>query len=118
MPYVLICSEIGGGVVFLDSQLIECMGICFLSLAHGSEPRRSDVYLHFVKEKMVWKFWLNSARVHNLGWPLLGFFFGITPPPPEGFVGRIIYMEKCFRAQMFPVVWSVHNLGMQPTATL
>ena len=27
-------------------KLIVCMGMCVLSLGHGSEPRGSDVYLH------------------------------------------------------------------------
>ena len=36
-------------------QLIECMGICVLSMAHGSERRGSNVYLHVVK-KIIQKF--------------------------------------------------------------
>ena len=31
-------------------QLIECMGICVLSLAHGSELNGPDVYLHIVEK--------------------------------------------------------------------
>ena len=41
-------------------QLIKCMGICVLSLAHGSELRGPDVYLHIVK-KSSGNFSLNSA---------------------------------------------------------
>ena len=41
MPNVFISSEIG--TLLGHPQLIECMGICILSLAHGSEQRGSDV---------------------------------------------------------------------------
>ena len=42
-----ISSEIGSEwrTILGHPQLIECMGICVLSLAHGSELRGSDVYL-------------------------------------------------------------------------
>ena len=52
MTHVLISSEIGSEwrTIFGFPQLIECMGICVLSLAHGPELRDSDVYLHMVKK--------------------------------------------------------------------
>ena len=45
MPNVFISSEIGSQwrTILGHPQLIECMGICILSLAHGSEQRGSDV---------------------------------------------------------------------------
>ena len=45
MPNVFISSEIGSQwrTILGHPQLIECMGICILSLAHGSEERGSDV---------------------------------------------------------------------------
>ena len=50
MPNVLISSEIGSEwrTIIGHLQLIERMGICVTSLAHGSELRGSDVYLHIV----------------------------------------------------------------------
>ena len=76
MPNVLISSEIGSEwrTILGHPQLIECMGVCVLSLAHGSELRDSDVYLHIVEGKG--DFSLNSTRMRALGWPLLGFFSG------------------------------------------
>ena len=76
---VLISSEIGSEWRFIlgHPQLIECMDIFVLSLAHGSELRDSDVYLHIVK-KLSGNFSLNSARACALGLPwefFLGFFF-------------------------------------------
>ena len=52
--------------------MIECMVICVLSQAHGSDLRSPDVYLHIMK-KLSGNFSLNSARVRALGWPLLCF---------------------------------------------
>ena len=58
MPNVLISSEIGSVVNYLGHpQLFECMGICVLSLTHGSELRGSkgglclDFFLDFSFEK-------------------------------------------------------------------
>ena len=82
MPNVLISSEIGSDwqTILGHPQLSECMGICVLSLAHGSAPRGSNVYLHIVK-KSSGHFSLALARVCALGWPLLricsGFFKNI-----------------------------------------
>ena len=54
---MLIRSETGSKwrIILGHPQLIECMGICVLSLAHGSELRGSDVYLHFVRKKNIRK---------------------------------------------------------------
>ena len=43
--YMFISSEIGSQwrTILGHPQLIECMGICILSLAQGSEQRGSDV---------------------------------------------------------------------------
>ena len=72
MPNTLISSEIGSErrTILGHPQLIECMGIYIMSLAHGSELKCSDIYLHIVK-KLSGNVSLNSARVHALGWPLL-----------------------------------------------
>ena len=50
MPNELISSEIRSEWQTIKGhpQLIECMGICVLSLVHGSELSGSDVYLHIV----------------------------------------------------------------------
>ena len=76
MPNVPISSEIGSDwrTILGHPKLIECMGICILSLAHGSELRGSDVYLHIVKN-LSGNVSLNSASVRALEWPLLAFFF-------------------------------------------
>ena len=77
MPSVLISSETGSEwrTILEHPQLIECMGICDLSLARGSEPRGFNVYLHIAK-KIFGNFSLiSSARVRAIGWHLLGFFF-------------------------------------------
>ena len=42
------------------------MAISVSSLAHGSELKETDVYLHVVK-KLSGNFSLKSARVHALG---------------------------------------------------
>ena len=42
-------------------KLIECMGICVLSLVRGSERRGSDVYLHIVKT-VNWKFFFKFSQ--------------------------------------------------------
>ena len=55
MPNVLISSEIGSQwrTIFGHSQLIGCMDICVLSLAHESEQRGSDVCMHILKKKYL-----------------------------------------------------------------
>ena len=52
MPYVLISGETGSEwrTILGHPQLIECMGICVLSLAHGSEQRGSVVICILHKE--------------------------------------------------------------------
>ena len=47
-PNVPISSKIGswGRTILGHPQLIECMGICVLSMARGSELKGSDVCLH------------------------------------------------------------------------
>ena len=68
MSNMLISSEIGSEwrTILGHPQLIECMGICVLSLAHRSELRGSDVTCISGK-KLCGKFSLNSARVRALG---------------------------------------------------
>ena len=76
MPSVLISSEIGSEwrIIMEHPQLTECMGICVLSLAHGSELRDSDACVHIVKnKKKTGIFSLNSPRARALGWFLLRF---------------------------------------------
>ena len=97
MPSVLISSETGSEwrTILEHPQLIECMGICDLSLARGSEPRGFNVYLHIAK-KIFGNFSLiSSARVRALWWPLPGFFFLDFSQKKkkvlEGSAGQIIY---------------------------
>ena len=77
MPNVFISSEIGSQwrTILGHPQLIECMGICILSLAHGSEQRGSDV-IYILRKTDLDFFSLTSNRVCALGWPLLGIFSG------------------------------------------
>ena len=91
MPYVLISSKFGSDwrSILGHPQLIECMGICVLSMARVSELRGSD--------KISGNFSFNSVRVRALRWPLLGFFrdFSHFPKGGEGglwgksFIGNI-----------------------------
>ena len=76
MPNVFISSKIGSQwrTISGHPQPIECMDICVLSQAHGSELRDSNVYQHIVKNLFGY-FSLKSAWIRALGWHLLGFFF-------------------------------------------
>ena len=75
---MFISIEIGSlwRTILGHPQLIECMGICILSLAHGSEQRGSDVRFAYCEKTDLEFFSLNSTKVRALGWPLLGFFSG------------------------------------------
>ena len=76
MPNVLISSKIGSEWRFIlgHPQLIECMGSCVLSLAHGSVI---GVPTYCEKKKKKSRiFSLNSVSVRALGWSLLGIFLG------------------------------------------
>ena len=70
MPNVLISSEIGseGRTISGRRQVIECIGICVLNLAHTPELGSSDVNLHIVKKKKnIRKFSFKfSVRVQGL----------------------------------------------------
>ena len=59
------CNWIKAANCFGHPQLIECMGICVLSLVSGSE-RIGSVYLLIVKRKRG-HFCLKSAAVRALG---------------------------------------------------
>ena len=65
MPNVLISSEIGSQwqTILGHPQLFECMGICILSLVHGSEQKGSDVICIY-RKKLIWKFFFkfNQGR--------------------------------------------------------
>ena len=55
----------------LDSpMLFECMGICVVSMANESELGGCPVSVYIV-ENLAGFFFLNSTRVHVLGWSLL-----------------------------------------------
>ena len=75
MRNVLISSETGSvwRIILGHPQLIEFLGVCVLSLAHRSELRGSDIYLHIVKNSSG-NFSLNLARERALGLLLLGIF--------------------------------------------
>ena len=94
MPNILISSEIRSDwwTILGHPQMIECMGICVLSLAHGSELIGSNVYQQIVK-KWYGNFSLNSARVGALGWPLLGIFFWVFLIFWWGSMGLVIDRE-------------------------
>ena len=70
---MLISSETGSEwqTILGHPQMIECMGISVLSLAHGSELWGSNVYVHIVK-KSSGIFSLSLTRVCAL---CLDFFF-------------------------------------------
>ena len=95
MPNVFISSEIGSRwpTILGHPQPIECMGICILSLAHGSEQRGSDAICILWKTDLENFLWIRAGYV-----PLDGlcleffrdfwfFFFG------GGSVGQIIHRE-------------------------
>ena len=88
MPDLLISSDIRSDrrTILGHPRLTECMGICILSLAHGSEQRGSDVICIIIVKNWSGNFSLNSPRVRALGWPLLGIFWG-------GSLGQIINRE-------------------------
>ena len=75
MRNVLISSETGSvwRIILGHPQLIEFLGVCVLSLAHRSELRGSEIYLHIVKNSSG-NFSLNLARERALGLLLLGIF--------------------------------------------
>ena len=79
MPNVLISGEIGSEwrTILGHPQLVECMGICFLSLAHGSKLSGSDVYLHIVKNDLDFFLQIQPGYVllDGLTWNFSGFFF-------------------------------------------
>ena len=104
MPNVLISSEKGSGERTLlgHPELIECMGICVLNLAHESEQRSSEFHLHIVKKKCLecLGFFLDSARYESLDGICLDFCLLPPPQPPwwgrggGGNFGHIIYTES------------------------
>ena len=75
MPNVLISSEIGseGRTISGRRQLIECIGICVLNLAHTPELGSSDVNLHIVKKKKISGNFPSNSVYASKDWPLLGF---------------------------------------------
>ena len=81
---MLISSKFGSDwrSILGHPYLIECMGICVLSMARVSELRGSD--------KISGNFSFNSVRVRALRWPLLGFFrdFSHFPKEEKGGEGR------------------------------
>ena len=88
---MFISSEIGSEwrTILGHPQLIECMGICVLSLAHGSELRGSNVYLLNYCEQSIWT--IQPGYV-----PLDGLFldfFGIIIIFLGEAVGLFIYMD-------------------------
>ena len=94
---MFISSEIGSQwrTILGHTQLIECMGICILSLAHGSEQRGSD-FICIYYEKLIWKIffkfnqgmypWMAFAWIFFRDFSDFFFFLG-------GSVGQIIYRE-------------------------
>ena len=95
MSNVFISGEIGSQwqTILGHPQLIECTGVCILSLAHGSEQRvpMSFAYCEKLTWKIFFKFnqgtrpWVSFA--FNFFVIFLFFFF------LGGSVGQIIYRE-------------------------
>ena len=84
MPNVFISSEIGSEwrTILGHPQLIECIGICVLSLAHVSEL--TDVYLHTVK-KNIWK--LTDVYLHivkKIIWKVTDIYLHIVKEKKSG----------------------------------
>ena len=79
MPNVLISSETESEwqTILGHPQLIKCMGICVLSLAHGSELKGSEVHPHIVK-KNFWNFFFKFSHGTcpwmAFAWNFLGIF--------------------------------------------
>ena len=67
MPNMLIGSETGSEwwTILGHPPLIECMGICVLSLAHGYELRGFDVYQSIVKKKIIRKIQPGYVLLHG-----------------------------------------------------
>ena len=94
MPNVFISSETGSQwrTILGHPQLIECMGICILSLAHKSEQRGFDV---------IWILWKTDQEIFLQIQPgyvpldvlCLEFFPGFFWFFWGGSVGQIIYRE-------------------------
>ena len=73
---MFISSQIGSRwqTILGHPQLIECMGICILSLAHGSEQRGSD-FICIYYEKLIWKifFKFNQGTCHWMAFAWIFF---------------------------------------------
>ena len=93
MPNLFVSSEIGSQwwTILGHPKLTECMGICILSLAHGSEQRVSDVNC------ILWKTDLEIKKKIQPGYmPLDGLcleFLGDFSNFFRGICGQIIYRE-------------------------
>ena len=100
MPNVFVSSEIGSQwrTILGHPQLI--VGICILSLAHGSGKKGFRRYLHYC-EKLIWKFFFNFNQ-GTCPWMAFAWNF---------FLIFLIFLRGVsgakFGAQIFPVVWPV-----------
>ena len=78
---------------FGTPQLIECKGICVLSLARGSELRGTDV-ICILSKKSREIFLSIQPGYMLLGWPAwIAFFFLFFFIYIVGSVGQIVYRE-------------------------
>ena len=88
---------------FGTTPAAECMGICILSLAHGSEQRGSDVIC--VKNwsgKFFFKFNQGICPWMAFAWIFFWIFLVVLG---KSFIGNIWY----FGAQLFSVVWPLRT---------
>ena len=88
---------------FGHPQLIECMGICILSLAHGSEKKGVPALFAYC-EKLIWKFFFKFKQGTC---PWIAFAWNFFPDFSDflrGVCGAIGNIQN-FGAQIFPVVW-------------
>ena len=82
-------------------MLFECMGICLLSPAHGSEMRGYLVYVLIVKylfQRFKKKY---SATAYQIGRPYHGIFRGFLKTFSEGFVDHVIYRDYIVNRRFF-----------------
>ena len=110
MPNALTSSEIGSEwrTILGHPQLIECMGICNLSMTHGSELMSSGVICILWKISSGIFLQIQPEHVPLDGLCLDFFFFGIFLK--KFLMGVYGANHLYFGAQIFPVVWTLWGI--------
>ena len=84
-----------GGTILEHPQLIECTGICVLSVARDSERCGTNIFLDFFLK-------MQSGHVSLCLLGFFSFFLGSSFSFQGRYVGHIIYgIIECFVAQIF-----------------